>query len=53
MIRRAITKICIIKSLFLLPSLIAWFGLMLSAAVTAQTFTTLHSFASLAIQLPG
>src|ERR1041385_4621323 len=35
------------KSLFLRPVLIAAFGLMLAGRVTAQTFTTLHSFTAL------
>jgi len=34
-----------IKSLFLLPVLIAALGLMPASRVAAQTFTTLHSFA--------
>src|SRR2546425_1152833 len=33
-----------IKNLFLPPTLIAGLGLMLAGQVTAQTFTTLHSF---------
>src|SRR6266850_1180626 len=33
-----------IKSLFLLPGLIVGLGLMPAGRVTAQTFTTLHSF---------
>src|ERR1039458_4781199 len=33
-----------IKNLFLLPALIAGLGLLLAGRVTAQTFTTLHSF---------
>jgi uncharacterized repeat protein (TIGR03803 family) len=33
-----------IKNLFLLPALIAGLGLILTGKVTAQTFTTLHSF---------
>src|SRR5450759_2288652 len=33
-----------IKNLFLLPALIAGLGLILAGRVTAQTFTTLHSF---------
>ena len=33
-----------IKNLFLLPALIAALGLILTGRVTAQTFTTLHSF---------
>ena len=32
------------KTLFLLPTLIAALGLTLTVRVTAQTFTTLHSF---------
>src|SRR6266404_86083 len=32
------------KNLFLLPALIAGFGLMLAGRVTAQTFKTLYSF---------
>ena len=35
-----------IINLFLLPALIACLGLLLTGRVTAQTFTTLHSFAS-------
>src|SRR6266853_1327074 len=34
-----------IKSLFLLPVLIAALGLMPASRVAAQTFTTVHSFA--------
>src|SRR5476651_1104199 len=33
--------------LFLLPALLAGLGLLLAGRVTAQTFTTLHSFTSL------
>ena len=33
-----------IKNWFLLPVLITGFGLILNDEVTAQTFTTLHSF---------
>src|ERR1017187_4312868 len=33
-----------LKNLFLLPTLIAGVGLILAGRVTAQTFTTLHSF---------
>jgi hypothetical protein len=33
-----------IKKPFLLPALIVGLGLMLAGQVTAQTFTTLHSF---------
>ena len=33
-----------IKNLFVLPALIAGLGLILTGRVTAQTFTTLHSF---------
>jgi uncharacterized repeat protein (TIGR03803 family) len=33
-----------IKNLFLLPALIAGLGLIPAGRVTAQTFTTLHSF---------
>ena len=33
-----------LKNPFLLPALIAGLGLMLAGRVTAQTFTTLHSF---------
>ena len=33
-----------IKNPFLLPLLLASFGLILAGRVTAQTFTTLHSF---------
>jgi hypothetical protein len=36
-------KTCI-KNLFLLSALMAGFGLMLAGQVTAQTFTTLHTF---------
>src|SRR5208283_4630418 len=36
-----------LKNLFLLPTLIAGLGLMLAGRVTAQTFTTLHSFTAL------
>src|SRR5436309_12822027 len=36
-------KTCIIN-LFLLPVLVAGIGLVLAGRVTAQTFTTLHSF---------
>ena len=36
-----------IKNLFLLPALIAGFGLIPAGRVTAQTFTTLHSFTAL------
>ena len=35
-----------IKNLFLLPALIAALGLTLTGRATAQTFTTLHSFAA-------
>src|SRR6266567_2845895 len=35
---------CRVKNLFLLPALIASVGLILAGHVTAQTFTTLHSF---------
>src|SRR5450756_1375931 len=35
------------KNLFLLPALIAGLGLILAGQVTAQTFTTLHSFTAL------
>ena len=34
------------QNLFLLPALIAGLGLILAGRVTAQTFTTLHSFAN-------
>ena len=34
------------KNLFLLPALMAGLGMMLASRVTAQTFTTLHSFTS-------
>src|SRR5436190_22863401 len=37
-------KAIYIKNLFLLPALIAGLGLMPAGRVTAQTFTTLHSF---------
>src|SRR6266853_2073715 len=36
-----------VRNLLLLPVLIADFGLVLSGSVTAQTFTTLHSFTAL------
>ena len=36
-----------LKNLFLLPALVAGFGLMLAGQATAQTFTTLHSFTAL------
>src|ERR1035437_7739747 len=39
-------KICI-KNLFLLPVLMVSVNLMLAGRVTAQTFTTLHSFTAL------
>jgi hypothetical protein len=32
------------EDLFLLPALIAGFGMLLAGRVMAQTFTTLHSF---------
>ena len=35
-----------IKNLFLLPALIAGFGLIRAGRCTAQTFTTLHSFSA-------
>src|SRR5712691_7737941 len=38
-------KTCI-KNLFLLPALMVGLGLILAGRVTAQTFTTLHSFTS-------
>jgi uncharacterized repeat protein (TIGR03803 family) len=36
-----------IKNLFLVPALITGFALILTGRVTAQTFTTLHSFSAL------
>jgi uncharacterized repeat protein (TIGR03803 family) len=36
-----------IKNLILLPALTAGFGLILAGSLTAQTFTTLHSFTAL------
>src|SRR6266568_3972582 len=37
-------RTCIMKSLFLLPVLVAGLGLILAGRLTAQTFTVLHSF---------
>lgn len=45
-------KTCI-KNPFLLPVLIAGMGLMLAGRVTAQTFTTLHSFPATAFSSEG
>src|SRR6266568_5162271 len=37
-------RTCIMKSLFLLPVLVAGLGLILAGRLTAQTFTVVHSF---------
>jgi uncharacterized repeat protein (TIGR03803 family) len=42
-----------IKNLFLLPALIAGLNLIPAGRVTAQTFTTLHSFTALSVPYTG
>src|SRR5438093_263824 len=42
-----------IKNLFLLPVLIAPLGLILTGRVTAQIFTTLHSFTATSVSYRG
>src|ERR1019366_10459933 len=41
-----------VKNPFLLPALLAGLGLLLAGRVTAQTFTTLHSFTAISASPP-